>query len=228
MEKTVSILSLAAASMLLLSWAGASHASAQASPGLLLDVGNDTDYDWAAPDTFTGPETLDLTGNINRYVRGGCWCIGCVLDGGSGNCTVPIVFSAGRAGNFTATNVALRFTRSRTLGEVTYGVAFRRSEGACWTIRHLGGTVANLPVPSEYKGGVCTAPDYTYQPGSGPVITDDAQVDAMYRLLNGTLDPTGSGTINVTYNDNMSFQTEGAIGVQTLWGPLQMRLIVWS
>ena len=110
----------------------------------------------------------------------------------------------------------------KTLGEVGYGQPFRKSEGGCWDVAYQGGTASTLPVPPDYLkvAGGCTAPTaifYAY-PGTGPIITDDAINDAMYRLLNGTLDnstPT-AGRINLVYNG------------QSLWGPLKMRLVVWA
>ncbi|MFH1054840.1 MAG: hypothetical protein V1744_01965 [Candidatus Altiarchaeota archaeon] len=199
---------------------------------IFLDVGNDTDYEWYAPRCFRGPETVDVTESLNNYVRGGCWCTGCVYDSDSRNCTVPVVFKSDYPGWFTIDNVKLTFTKLNTLGEVTYGTPFRNSEGGCWMIQYKKDPETYtpiLPVPADYHGGVCDMPDYVYKEKSGPITTDDAVDDAVYRLLNGTLDTNGDGIMDLEYKrDKMEFQTEGKIGVQTLWGPIQMRLVVWS
>ncbi|MBD3387387.1 MAG: hypothetical protein GF416_00350 [Candidatus Altiarchaeales archaeon] len=210
----------------------------EGTPVLFLDVGNDTDYEWGADDTFRGPERLTLTGAINHYVRGGCWCVGCVLDGGSGNCTVPIVIKADMPGNLTVNDVDLTFSRSRSIAEVGYGQPFRRGGGGCWRVEHSPpgggefvpeGGVA-FPVPEDYDGADCNAEvEHLYSKlDTSPPNTDDAVDDAMYRLLNNTLDVNEDGILDIAINENMSFQSEGRIGVQTLWGPVQMRLVVWS
>ena len=93
-----------------------------------------------------------------------------------------------------------------------------------------GGTTPFLPVPPDFKGGDCLAlaDQYQYPPTIVPFGTDDAIDDAMYRLLSQPLDPQGEGAINLSYNANMTFQADGKIGIQTLWGPVKMRLVIWS
>jgi hypothetical protein len=90
-------------------------------------------------------------------------------------------------------------------------------------------------VPPEFNYGSCsgtTVNQYTNNPSDyDHPSTDDAIDDAVYRLLNETLDtaiPKGILDDWVEYNGNMTFDAEGRIGVQALWGPLQMRLIVWA
>jgi hypothetical protein len=204
---------------------------------IFIDVGNDTDYDWSADSGFTGPERLNVKSEINHYVRGGCWCVGCILDGVSGNCTVPVVFNSFNPGNLTVNDVSLRFEFGRLLTEVGYGGSYRWSEGGCWMIDYMDGAIVAttplIPIPSDYNGGDCTGmPQYNYRLGNyDHPATEDALVDAVYRLLNETLDvipPKGVVDAWVGYNENMTFKTEGRIGVQSMWGPLQMRLIVWS
>lgn len=196
---------------------------------LSLDFGNDSSVEWSRPRSFRGPERIDALDYINFYVRGGCWCNGCVLDQPSGNCTVPIILRSDYPGNFTLNDVSLKFSKATVLAEVGYGMPFRTSEGGCWKIQYPGGFTGNLSVPPEYKGGNCVFADYFYRLGSGPITTEDAVDDAVYRLLNGTLDVAGDGIIDIPYHpENMSFEAEGQIGTQSMWGPVQMRLVVWS
>lgn len=207
--------------------AAAALLTAHAQSGIFLDVGNDTDYEWAASTTFAGPETVEATGSVNRYVRGGCWCIGCIYDPASGNCTVPTVLKSEAAGNLSVDDVKVTFSRSTLVSEVAYGEPHRFSDGGCWRIQY--GREPDLftpdtPIPQGYScDGVH---QYTFESHSHP-NTDDAVDDAVYRLLNETLDLDGDGVMDIPYRDNMTFDAEGRIGVQTLWGPMEMRLIVW-
>ena len=194
---------------------------------LMLDVGNDTDYEWTAPGGFRGPRTLDFTEALKRYVRGGCWCVGCVNDGDTGNCTVPVVMTSDRPGNLTVKNARLVFTKLRNVGEVGYGNSFRKSFGGCWKIQHAGGTISDLPIPANQPGGCLDSFEYSLGINSPPA-TEDAVNDAVYRLLKELDNSEPTGVIDFPINQNMSFQVAGKIGVQTLWGPARMRLIVWS
>jgi hypothetical protein len=205
----------------------------QAQAGTLyLDIGNDTDYEWSAPVTFTGPATLEVTGSMNHYVRGGCWCIGCVMDAISGNCTVPVVVKADNPGTLTVNDVKFTYERAQTLGEVTFGDSFRSSKGACWDVTFLkSGTVRKtIPVPPSYNLGNCaTAPKTLNFNSANPCnapLTDDAIDDAAYRLFKSM--ENAACTVKADYNGNISVQADGEIGVQTMWGPVGMRLIVWS
>lgn len=201
---------------------------------LFLDVGNDTDYDWTAPVDFTGPERLDLTGYLKHYVNNGCWCIGCIHDSATGNCTVPVVLTSDHAGNLTVDDVDLEYLLVRTVGEVSYGDSYRAGEGGCWVIQTgiapvtYTGSVG-IPIPPGYEGD-CDSSWHQYITSDHvPPNSDDAIDHAVYRLLNETLDANRNGIIEeVGYNENMTFDAEGKIGVQTLWGPVRMRLVVWT
>jgi hypothetical protein len=205
---------------------------AESAKNLLIDVGNDTDYEWSAGHGFTGPQRLSIAGNVNRYVRGGCWCLGCHLDTDSGNCTVPIVFKSDITGNYSIDDIKLIYESDMTLAEVGYGTSFRKSQGGCWEIDGFSGPLT-VPIPPEYNGGNCLGPDYTYKFGPHPPPkTDDAIVDATYRLLNDTLDTNQNGRLDPGdgFPDpaGMAFRADGKIGVQSIWGPVKMRLIVWA
>ncbi|MFH0861735.1 MAG: hypothetical protein V1875_01780 [Candidatus Altiarchaeota archaeon] len=200
---------------------------------LRLDIGNDTGYEWSAPIAFTGPQRLSIASDVNRYVAG-CWCIGCIYDFVSGNCTVPLVFRSDVSGNFTIDDIRLTFESDANLGEVGYGSPFRKSEGGCWEIEGPSG-IFMVPIPSDYDGGSCSAAEYSYtRAANARAVTDDAVVDATYRLLNESLDTQPShGRLDGADGfagdpAAMSFRTEGRIGVQSLWGPVRMRLVVWG
>jgi hypothetical protein len=216
---------------------GTSGSSFDPATRLYIDVGNDTDYEFVESAGDTWPKRLDLTDAINRYVRGGCWCVGCKYDVPSRDCKVPIILKSGAQGNVTVDDANMTLSIARTISEVGYGNSFRKSEGGCWTITYEDTTnypggpphqTGILPVPQDYSCGV--SQDYTYDPASTdlPTATDDAIDDSMLRLLNGTLDQEHKLFANLTYNTNMTFHTEGKIGVQTLWGPVKMRLVIWS
>jgi hypothetical protein len=91
-----------------------------------------------------------------------------------------------------------------------------------------------MPIPGTYHGGVCdaSATTYTYD---RPVnfqtnpAANDASADAVYRLLNESLDQAPPrGIVDTLLDSNKSVQVEGKISAQTLWGPVKMRLVVWS
>ena len=59
---------------------------------------------------------------------------------------------------------------------------------------------------------------------------EDASNDAVYRLLSEKLDKNNNGVIDNEFNFNdttMFFETQGLIGVQSLWGPAIINIIVW-
>ena len=207
----------------------ATHVSSIGTNYFYLDIGNDTDIEISRNKDEFGPIQYDFTEYINRYVRGGCWCPGCIYDLTSRNCTVPIIFDAGVNGNLTFDEIKLNFSKSRILGEVGYGESFKLKGTTCWDIKYdesspkMSGQV-NLPP------GTCDE-SFIYQDGEGPITTEYASSDAMFRLLNGTLDANMNGIVENMdgYNtENMTFKLQGEVGVQTLWGPTKMRLIVWS
>jgi hypothetical protein len=207
-------------------------AAADAQTVMRLDVGNDTDYDMDYSTGATWPQRVDLASSVNHYVRSGCWCVGCISEypaTHTGNCTVPVIMKSDWPGNLTVDEINITLEVSKVINETAYGKSFRYSEGGCWQIAHMGGTTPILPIPAAYSAGVCGAPNYDYLSGFAMPQTDDAIDDAVYRLLNGTLDEDGNGIIDITYDqDHMAFEAEGKIGVQNMWGPLKMRLIVWA
>jgi hypothetical protein len=107
---------------------------------------------------------------------------------------------------------------------VTYGEAFKMSNGCEWHVQHPGG-LSIARVPLTYSGlNTCY---YTSSLSSLPK-TEDALVDAVYRLVNQTLDSNQDGVLDISFNENtMSFHSQGMINVQSLWGPAVIKLIVW-
>lgn len=204
-------------------------ASAQGLSGLYLDIGNDTDYEWNIESETSGPHRIEATEWIRKYVRGGCWCAGCKLDGDSGNCTIPVVIRADTTGVLKVDDIILNYSHTRVIGEVGYGDSFRTPGGGCWNISYNPGSpryTGEVRVPQSI--GSCPEM-FTYDGDFTPLVTDSAINDAMQRLLNGTLDSDQDGICDFTdYNENYTFRHEGDIGVQTLWGPLKMRLVIWS
>jgi hypothetical protein len=127
--------------------------------------------------------------------------------------------------------------RSRILESVGYGDSFRKSDGGCWDISFHDGvgedTLEDVLIPSFWPGD-CGEEKYTYAgPTPEPPITDDAVDNAVYRLLN-KVDVDADGVIEVVDDSfviddpDTQLEVEGEIGVQNLWGPLKVRLIVWD
>ena len=192
---------------------------------LRLDVGNDTlsPFEWTERNTFTGPETVpDFSARLNEILSSECSCNGCSIDGPY--CVIPLTITSAYPGKMQLNNVDINYRSVTVLSSVTYGEAFKLSEGCQWTIQHLGGTSV-VNVPSTYSG-----PNTCYYTSSQlhPVDTQDALIDAVDRLLNQTLDADQNSIIDINFDEAaMSFETHGMIGVQSLWGPAVVKVVVW-
>jgi hypothetical protein len=58
-------------------------------------------------------------------------------------------------------------------------------------------------------------------------VTNDAINDAIYRLLDG-LDANNDGVVDVKFDPTMvEFSFSQAGGVRSLWGPINIKLVVW-
>jgi hypothetical protein len=114
----------------------------------------------------------------------------------------------------------------RLSGRVAYGDVFPDRNGCKWTIDFFGGTTLNETIPSTYTGNrTCfyTASNH----GMGTNVTNDAINDAIYRLLDG-LDANNDGVVDVKFNTNqVEFAFSQAGGVRSLWGPINIKLVVW-
>jgi len=201
----------------------AASASAQT---FSIDIGGDTDYEWKMPVGFTGwPLTMDAKAALDRYVRGGCWCTGCIEEAESGDCLVPIVFKAPSPGKITVNDVNMTFEKATILRSVGYGSGFRKSDGCRWSMSFTNGGMSQN-VPLGYSGpDTCV---YTAASHNPPADSEDAVDDAVYRLLNETLDLNRDGVIDVATHGRYRVRSEGDMQVQNMWGPVSMRLIVWA
>lgn len=204
----------------------AASAGAQAVSTFSIDIGGDTDYEWRMPVGFTGwPMTMDAEAALDRYVRGGCWCTGCIEDAVSGDCIVPVVFRAPSPGQIRVNDINLTFEKSTLLRSVGYGRGFRKSDGCRWTIDFTNGNIVQ-GVPYGYSGpDACLYIDGNHNP---PADREDATDDAVYRLLNETLDLNRDGKVDVETHGRYRVMSEGDMQVQNMWGPVSMRLIVWA
>ncbi len=109
-------------------------------------------------------------------------------------------------------------------GSVSYGGVFEEAEGCNWTVEFEDGSSMSGPIPSDYSGSrKCnyTSSDISYN-------TDDAVADALYRLL-PRLDLDSDGMLDIKFSpDQMVFDTGRIGGVRSLWGPAQLKLVVWT
>jgi hypothetical protein len=197
---------------------------AQGGSDIALDLGNDGTLDWTQTHYFRGPErTRNLAGKVDRIVYDGCLCDGCVLSLPSGQCTIPVKFYSRYSGNLTVNDVEISYYSASILANLSYGNSFREAVGDCWTIEDIEKTVVyGIPEGVECSNN----PMFTQAAHSYP-NTGDAIDDAVWRLLNQELDKNGDWRVDFGIDDNMSIQSKGLLGVQSLWGPAEMRLIVW-
>lgn len=194
---------------------------------LSFDVGNDTfsPWEWSHSGVGNVSEKTDSFADKLNYILGrGCDCSGCYTTGF--DCVIPLVFKSDAAGYLTASDLNLTYYSLNTVASNNYGGYFRRSSGGCWVIEHLGGVSDVIQIPFGYNCGSMVF-NYTNSSHSHP-NTDDAVDDAVYRLLNETLDLDGNGVMDIQFNnESMRFWVDGDIGVQSMWGPATLKLIVW-
>jgi len=200
------------------------------SSDIIMDVGNDTllPWEWEQHNSFIGPEaTADFSPKVNQILSADCVCQGCVKD--ATYCYIPLRFNSAFIGVLNVTSIDVGFQSIKILYNVSYGQAFKLSEGCRWTIPYLISPntytyISNIP-PSYVGPNVCSYALNT------PPTTKDALNDAIFRLLNQTMDTSPKDGVvdnSVNFNAvNMSFQTHGMIGVQSLWGPAILKVIVW-
>jgi hypothetical protein len=198
---------------------------AQTTPEIILDVGNDTiiPYEWDKNNTFEGYErTQDFSNHLNQILSTGCQCNGCLKDGTY--CAIPLRLYSSFPADMQINNIRVNYQRSSVISNVTYGTAFKLSDGCEWYIRHQGGLLT-VRIPAYYTG---SAKCYYTPTSLHPLGTKDAAVDAVYRLLNQTLDKNQDAIIDLNYDSGtMEFKTHSMIGIQSLWGPAIVKVIVW-
>ena len=108
-------------------------------------------------------------------------------------------------------------------GSTPYGDVFPFSEGCNWDVEFDDGSTATLTIPEAYTGsGNCT-----YLPGNISYSTNDAIADTTYRLFS-MLDLDGDGRLDIKFDANQIGLDTGSIGgVRSLWGPAQLKLVLW-
>ena len=224
------------------------------SVNLSIDVANDTlqPWEWEAsnPASFrdrvwTNPG--DVVGKINDVLRHNCGgvCSDCFILGS--DCYIPFVFRhEGTQGNLTVDDILFKYWVTYTVENVSYGERFRLSEGGNWTMDY----VAEGPPQGVDSVSYLLPPDCSYRCLDIVYVSDlvltgidayDAIDDAMLRLLTQRLDvKPADGVIDqldinpkdtvpdLYFNaNNMWFEGEDRLGVQTMWGPEVFKLIAW-
>jgi len=107
---------------------------------------------------------------------------------------------------------------------IEYGDVFARQDGCVWVIEFEDGTNITKTVPE----GSVTSKTCLYTQGNISYGTDDSIDDAVYRLLM-QLDWDHDGMVNVILDpDEITFDLGRAGGVQSLWGPIRVKLILWT
>jgi hypothetical protein len=115
----------------------------------------------------------------------------------------------------------------RLSGRVSYGDVFPDRNGCNWNIEFFGNsTPVNDKIPLTYAGNkTCYYTSSNHDRGEN--VSSDAVNDAIYRLLIG-LDANNDGVVDIKFNTNqVEFSFSQAGGVRSLWGPINMKLIVW-
>jgi hypothetical protein len=108
-------------------------------------------------------------------------------------------------------------------GSTSYGGVFPKSEGCNWDIEFEDGSTSYGPIPSSYTG----SSECSYTLGNISQPTQDAANDAIYRLLL-RLDLDDDGQIDIKFDPNqVDFDLSQVGGVRSLWGPAQLKLVVW-
>lgn len=111
----------------------------------------------------------------------------------------------------------------RLTGRVSYGNVFAEKDGCNWTIQFEDGTLMHEAIPKEYNG----TKQCSYTQSNVSYDTNDAMDDAAYRLLR-QLDSNYNNKLEIKFDSNMvEFDFSRSGGVRSLWGPINMKLIVW-
>ncbi len=105
---------------------------------------------------------------------------------------------------------------------VDYGEVFTESEGCIWEVEFYDATTTNITVPSDYSGS-----DLCYYTNSSQTLTtDDAYIDAAYRLFE-TLDNNMDHRLDVVLiSDNINFRPSFISDIPWLWGPIVTTLSI--
>jgi len=199
--------------------------SAGSGPDLSLDMGEDGIIDWSSNHDSTWPKrTNNLAVIADDIIYKDCSCSGCIKSTLANHCTIPVKFNSKYNGNLTINDLRVLSYHAFVLANVSYADSHRYSKGACWDIQDPEKTeIYKIP---ENSNCIVTSQSFTSAMHIYP-DTNDAIDDAVWRLLNQTLDQDEDWIVDMAINENMSIQTHSILGVQSLWGPSEMRLIVW-
>jgi hypothetical protein len=108
-------------------------------------------------------------------------------------------------------------------GAVEYGNVFSYSEGCNWDIEFEDSSTASAPIPDTYVGNS----NCSYTTTNISYVSNDAMVDAIKRVLE-KLDLDSDGAVDIKFDPTqMEFDLSGIGGVRSLWGPAQLKLVVW-
>ena len=124
--------------------------------------------------------------------------------------------------NCSADNRAIYALQVKSL--VGYGGVYPSASGCSWDIEFDDGTMLNgIKIPEDYSGSdVCQ-----YTSANVDYVEGDAVNDAMYRMFS-TLDLDDDGCIDILFDPSMvEFKTTNSGGIQSLWGPTEVKLVVW-
>jgi hypothetical protein len=201
-----------------------------------LDVGNDDYYEYQRIwDSFELPiidtTRIDETGEFEVQAIS-CDCNKCTpkVEAGERYCMVPVKLrETNHEGRLIINNSNVLHTRLDELKNVTYGETYPRSSGGCWRVNYgppASPLTKTFSVPDGMVCGINDYFNYTKVNHNLPE-TNDALVDAVYRLFNETMDQDNDGVLEDYNPDEELVAAEGNVKGQALWGPLEVRLMVW-
>lgn len=108
-------------------------------------------------------------------------------------------------------------------GSADYGNVLSTANGCNWNIEFEDDSTLEGPIPSDYGGAL----ECSYTGSNVTSGYTDALADAVYRLLQG-MDVDGNGKVDITFDmDQIDMDFSRVGGIRSLWGPAQLKLIVW-
>lgn len=206
-----------------------------------LDIGNDGYYEvghqW--PYSTTAPsienEWVNETGEFISHAIS-CDCPGCYAYAnpvsGERFCLVPVrIKDTNYAGTLSAYNANVSYTEYTELKNISYADVHARNQGGCWRVEYGSGATTTL-LFSVPGGMTCPQEEINNYTGEhhAPPNKSDAVVDAVYRLMNQTMDENQDGILQDFQPlppDNQVIRADGEVKGQSLWGPIEVKLITW-
>ena len=198
-----------------------------------IDVAGDGVIERSFEDSSEWPQTVSEPYAFS-IAAASCSCSGCAQleEDGVRYCMVPVAFSSTHEGVLTVDDALVEQARLSQIAGVDYGETFGRNIGGCWRVDYVNIDDPLNPFEDEH---VFSVPDdiecdiyFTYKKDdSAPPETNDALVDATYRLLNQTLDSNQDGVLDEGFSPGMIILVDPQIRGQAMWGPLEVRLLTW-